>query len=68
MKPCIGWNENWLIAKTRCVLLEKQPINHEDRNVPQPIRSDGAEAIDAGPRNVMKDIQNPNIVTDGYDS
>lgn len=30
------------------MLLEQQPINHEDRNVPQPIRSDGAGAIDAG--------------------
>lgn len=42
--------------------MEKQPINHEDRNVPQPIRSDGAGAIDAGPRNMMRDIQNPNIL------
>lgn len=44
------------------MLLEQQPINHEDRNVPQPIRSDGAGAIDAGPRNMMRDIQNPNIL------
>ncbi|CUB29861.1 Oxalate decarboxylase OxdD [Bacillus subtilis] len=42
--------------------MEKQPINHDDRNVPQPIRSDGAGAIDAGPRNMMRDIQNPNIL------
>ncbi len=42
--------------------MEQQPINHEDRNVPQPIRSDGAGAIDAGPRNMMRDIQNPNIL------
>ena len=30
--------------------------------MPQPIRSDGAGAIDSGPRNVMRDIQNPNML------
>lgn len=44
------------------LLEQQQPINHEDRNVPQAIRSDGAGAIDAGPRNMMRDMQNPNIL------
>jgi oxalate decarboxylase len=29
------------------------------KNVPQPIRSDGAGGIDLGPRNVMRDLENP---------
>ncbi|MTH53588.1 cupin domain-containing protein [Bacillus mangrovi] len=31
------------------------------KKIPQPIRSDGAGAIDAGPRNVLRDLQNPNM-------
>ncbi|MDR6548824.1 oxalate decarboxylase family bicupin [Paenibacillus qinlingensis] len=31
-------------------------------NIPQPIRPDGAGGIDSGPRNVMRDIQNPNML------
>ncbi len=30
-------------------------------NVPQPIRSDGAGGIDSGQRNIMRDLQNPNM-------
>jgi len=31
------------------------------QSIPQPIRSDGAGGIDTGPRNVMRDLQNPNL-------
>jgi oxalate decarboxylase len=31
-------------------------------NVPQPIRSDGAGGIDSGPRDIMRDIENPNML------
>ncbi|BBH19529.1 oxalate decarboxylase [Paenibacillus baekrokdamisoli] len=31
-------------------------------NVPQPIRSDGAGATDFGPRDVMRDIENPDML------
>ncbi|MGQ7172716.1 hypothetical protein ACUOCP_46095, partial [Escherichia sp. R-CC3] len=42
--------------------MKKRTVNEAGRNVPQPIRSDGAGAIDSGPRNVMRDIQNPNML------
>ncbi|KQX68317.1 MULTISPECIES: oxalate decarboxylase family bicupin [unclassified Paenibacillus] len=31
-------------------------------NVPQPIRSDGAGGMDTGPRDVMRDIENPDML------
>jgi oxalate decarboxylase len=31
-------------------------------NVPQPIRNDGAGGIDIGPRNIMRDIENPDML------
>ncbi|SFL53779.1 oxalate decarboxylase [Paenibacillus sp. 1_12] len=31
-------------------------------SIPQPIRSDGAGATDPGPRDVMRDIENPNML------
>ncbi|MDF2644287.1 MAG: oxalate decarboxylase [Paenibacillus sp.] len=31
-------------------------------NVPQPIRNDGAGGIDTGPRDVMRDIENPDML------
>ncbi|NOU67214.1 cupin domain-containing protein [Paenibacillus sp. LMG 31461] len=31
-------------------------------NVPQPIRPDGAGGIDSGPRDVMRDMENPNML------
>lgn len=31
-------------------------------NIPQPIRADGAGGVDRGPRNLMRDLQNPNIL------
>ncbi|MCM3782680.1 oxalate decarboxylase family bicupin [Neobacillus mesonae] len=30
--------------------------------IPQPIRSDGAGGVDLGPRNLLRDIQNPNLL------
>ena len=42
--------------------MKKRTVDEAGRNVPQPIRSDGAGAIDSGPRNVMRDIQNPNML------
>ena len=37
--------------------MKKRTVS-EAGGMPQPIRSDGAGAIDSGPRNVMRDIQN----------
>ncbi|GAA0355421.1 oxalate decarboxylase family bicupin [Bacillus horti] len=34
----------------------------DNRNIPQPIRKDGKGATDLGPRNVMRDLQNPNLL------
>ena len=31
-------------------------------NVPQPIRDDGAGATDFGPRDVMRDLENPDML------
>jgi oxalate decarboxylase len=31
-------------------------------NIPQPIRDDGAGAIDLGPRDIMRDIENPDML------
>lgn len=42
--------------------MENRTINQVDGNVPQSIRSDGAGAIDSGPRNIIRDLQNPNIL------
>lgn len=42
--------------------MEKRTINQVEGKVPQPIRSDGAGAIDSGPRNIMRDLQNPNML------
>ncbi|WP_078379741.1 oxalate decarboxylase family bicupin [Sutcliffiella halmapala] len=43
--------------------MHKQHDNHKnEQNIPQPIRSDGAGAIDLGPRNIMRDIQNPDML------
>src|ERR1700732_55016 len=33
-----------------------------DGNVPQPIRNDGAGAPDFGPRDVMRDLENPDML------
>jgi hypothetical protein len=31
-------------------------------NIPQPIRSDGAGFVDLGPRDVMRDMENPDLL------
>lgn len=30
-------------------------------NIPQPIRSDGTGGLDKGPRDVMRDLENPDM-------
>lgn len=43
--------------------MENQPeTQNKNGNVPQPIRSDGSGATDLGPRDVMRDIENPNML------
>ncbi|WP_025727038.1 oxalate decarboxylase family bicupin [Heyndrickxia ginsengihumi] len=39
--------------------LNEQSLN---RNVPQPIRNDGAGATDFGPRDVIRDLENPDML------
>jgi oxalate decarboxylase len=43
--------------------MKKQPRNQASyENVPQPIRDDGAGATDFGPRDVMRDLENPDML------
>ncbi|MFF3021218.1 oxalate decarboxylase family bicupin [Gottfriedia sp. NPDC057948] len=42
--------------------MEKRVIRSTTGNIPQPIRSDGAGGVDNGPRNIMRDIQNPDML------
>jgi oxalate decarboxylase len=43
--------------------MENRPRTQaENGNVPHPIRSDGAGATDFGPRDVMRDIENPDML------
>jgi oxalate decarboxylase len=48
--------------------LENQPRHQNQQaqaasvNIPQPIRSDGAGATDPGPRDIMRDLENPNML------
>ncbi|WP_335871856.1 oxalate decarboxylase family bicupin [Bacillus sp. 2205SS5-2] len=42
--------------------MENRTNKQSRSTVPQPIRSDGAGAIDSGPRNVSRDLQNPNML------
>ncbi|QFT89784.1 Oxalate decarboxylase OxdD [Bacillus sp. THAF10] len=37
-------------------------MTSQDPRIPQPIRRDGAGAPDDGPRNVMRDLQNPDLL------
>jgi oxalate decarboxylase len=37
--------------------------NKNNTQIPQPIRNDGAGGIDLGPRDVMRDLENPNMFT-----
>lgn len=34
----------------------------KNARIPQPIRCDGAGGIDKGPRDVMRDLQNPDML------
>ena len=44
-------------------LLNKQSWNQSSNgNIPQPIRDDGAGATDFGPRDVMRDLENPDML------
>lgn len=43
-------------------MMVKRTNNQAREDIPQPIRNDGADAIDSGPRNIMRDIQNPNML------
>lgn len=36
----------------------------KNSKTPEPIRSDGAGALDLGPRNVMRDKENPDILVE----
>lgn len=42
------------------VMVEEKP-NQKRERIPQPIRSDGAGGLDNGPRNIPRDLQNPNM-------
>lgn len=43
--------------------MKKRPRNQASyENVPQPIRDDGAGGIDLGPRDVMRDLENPDML------
>jgi oxalate decarboxylase len=43
--------------------MKKRPRNQSSyENVPQPIRDDGAGGIDLGPRDVMRDLENPDML------
>jgi oxalate decarboxylase len=43
--------------------MKKSPRNQASyENVPQPIRDDGAGATDLGPRDVMRDLENPDML------
>lgn len=42
--------------------MENKRDDKQPRQIPQPIRRDGAGATDLGPRNIMRDIQNPDLL------
>jgi oxalate decarboxylase len=42
--------------------MKNRNIKQAGGNVPQPIRSDGAGAMDLGPRDIMRDLQNPDML------
>ncbi|MED1865033.1 oxalate decarboxylase family bicupin [Fictibacillus nanhaiensis] len=41
---------------------KKEQEQRRQMQIPQPIRSDGAGATDLGPRDIMRDIQNPDML------
>jgi len=42
--------------------MDRQKLNQVGERIPQPIRNDGAGGMDFGPRNIMLDFQNPNML------
>ncbi|MDR7074022.1 oxalate decarboxylase family bicupin [Fictibacillus barbaricus] len=42
--------------------MSNQNNDHYYRNIPQPIRHDGAGATDLGPRDIMRDMENPDML------
>ncbi|MEV3215120.1 oxalate decarboxylase family bicupin [Paenibacillus larvae] len=44
----------------------KNPSYPHDVNIPLPIRDDGAGATDTGPRDVMRDLENPDMLVPPY--
>ncbi|QNG61565.1 oxalate decarboxylase family bicupin [Bacillus sp. PAMC26568] len=42
--------------------MKRPPQRTMDQNIPQPIRDDGAGATDLGPRDIMRDIENPDLL------
>jgi oxalate decarboxylase len=42
--------------------MKNQNSNELYRNIPQPIRDDGAGATDLGPRDIMRDMENPDML------
>jgi oxalate decarboxylase len=42
--------------------MERRPEHCPYTYVPQPIRDDGAGGIDFGPRDVMRDLENPDML------
>ncbi|MCY9511901.1 oxalate decarboxylase family bicupin [Paenibacillus larvae] len=44
----------------------KNPSYPHDVNIPQPIRDDGSGATDTGPRDVMRDLENPDMLVPPY--
>lgn len=36
-------------------------VSPRKTNIPQPIRSDGAGGLDKGPRDIMRDLENPDM-------
>ena len=42
--------------------MKRPPQRTMDQKIPQPIRDDGAGATDLGPRDIMRDIENPDLL------
>lgn len=42
--------------------MKRPPQRTMDQKIPQPIRNDGAGATDLGPRDIMRDIENPDLL------
>lgn len=44
-----------------CLMENQSGAKGKFENVPQPIRSDGAGGLDLGPRDIIRDLENPNM-------